>query len=85
MAAGLEPTPQGAVMDQEDQLSRVIEDERRCGDMSGEDSTGVKVISVLDLAPENGMLFVGHAEGSDIIAQDCLDPMPKGWRIEAHR
>jgi hypothetical protein len=84
MAARLQPTPEGTVVDQENPLSRPIEDERRGRDMPGKGAAGMNVIPAFDLATEDGVSVIGHTEGPGVIVEDRSDMIPEGCRIETH-
>jgi hypothetical protein len=84
MAARLQPTPEGTVVDQENPLSRPIEDERRGRDMPGKGAAGMNVVPAFDLAPEDGVSVIGHTEGPGVIVEDRSDMIPEGCRIETH-
>lgn len=85
MASGLEPASEGPVMDQKDPSPLAIENESRCRDMPGNGATGMNVVSARDLASQEGMPFMRHAEGSGMIVQDGPDMMPESCWIETRR
>src|SRR5687767_14855288 len=85
MPAGLQPTTERPVVDQEDSFALCVEDERRCGHMAGKGAAGMNVIPIPDLPPQESMTLLRHVERTRMPVQNRFYMLSEGRSVEARR
>jgi hypothetical protein len=82
MPARLQPSREGAVMDQQNPSPFPVQNEGRCSDVSGKRAAGMDVVPALDLTPQQGMPVGRHGEGTSMLIEHVPDLSAEGRRIE---